>query len=54
MHSENYLESFKNHLDNYFDEKDKIFIIHERESEYFHLDIYWIQPNEKRNFSLLH
>jgi hypothetical protein len=53
MDSENYLKAFKNHLDNYFDENDEILVFHETESPYFHLDVHWIQPNEKRNHSIL-
>jgi hypothetical protein len=53
MDSKNYLKSFRKHLGKYFDKKDEEFIFHETESPYFHLDVHWIQPNEKRNYSIL-
>jgi len=40
------------HLHKYCTE-DEYMIFHEKESKFFHLDIYWIKPNEYRNYNLL-
>jgi len=40
------------HLLKYFD-NNEFMIFHEKESQYFHLDIYWIKPNESRNYNIL-
>ncbi|MCL2184719.1 MAG: suppressor of fused domain protein [Treponema sp.] len=32
---------------------DEFMVFHEKESELFHLDIYWIKPNENRSYNLL-
>jgi hypothetical protein len=47
-----YLEFFKSHLGNYFDENED-FVFHEIMPRHFDVDVHWIQPNEKRNYSIL-
>jgi hypothetical protein len=49
--SESY-EIVKAHLQEYCDEDDYM-IFHEKESTLFHLDIYWVKPNENINYNLL-
>jgi len=48
-----YFEAIENHLDDYFDNDDEIVVFDEKESKDFHLDVYWIKPNFKRNYSIL-
>ena len=42
----------ESHLHEYCSE-DEYCIFHEKESTYFHLDIYWIKSNEKRKYNIL-
>jgi hypothetical protein len=48
-----YFEAIESHLHEYIKTSDEIAIFHEKESLDFHLDVYWIKPNEHRNFTML-
>jgi len=45
-------ETVNSHLQKYCNE-DECMIFHERESTIFHLDIYWVKPNDNINYNLL-
>jgi hypothetical protein len=48
-----YFEAIESHLNEFIETSDEIAIFHEKESLDFHLDVYWIKPNEQRNFTML-
>lgn len=48
-----HFEAIEDHLDKYFTENDTILVFDEIESSDFHLDVYWIKPGEKRNYTVL-
>ena len=48
-----YFQAIENHLDKYFSDNDEIVVFDEIKSPDFHLDVYWVKPNENRNFHIL-
>lgn len=48
-----YFKAIEKHLDNYFDKDDEIVVFDEIYSPDFHLDIYWVKANQKRNYHIL-
>ena len=45
--------AIEQHLDRFFGEEDTIVVFDEKVSPDFHLDVYWIQANQKRNYHIL-
>ncbi|QEK99472.1 suppressor of fused domain protein [Olivibacter sp. LS-1] len=48
----NSVEIIDGHLDNFF-ESEEILVLHEKESEVVHGDIYIVKPNDDRNYNIL-
>jgi hypothetical protein len=48
-----YFEAIENHIDSFFDESDEIAVFDEKDSPDFHLDVYWIKANTKREYNIL-
>jgi hypothetical protein len=48
-----YFEAIDNHLDEFIHNSDEIIVFDEIESPDFHLDVYWIKPDQSRNFTIL-
>lgn len=48
-----HFQAIEKHLDQFFDSKDEIVVFDEKESPDFHLDAYWIKPNDFRNYHIL-
>lgn len=53
MFSSERFQTIENHLDQYFDSSDEIFVFDEIKSPDFHLDVYWIKPAKSRNYHIL-
>jgi hypothetical protein len=53
MALKNHFDAIEEHMEKFFDVNEEIIIFHEKDSPDFHLDVYWIKPNEYRNFTIL-